>query len=102
MSEEFAPHRGRWTSAGATPRRRDRPGTAASSLLTLIAAGVLIGAACAAFTAWTVYETQEDQRVLYCTSLCLNDGQGDPQDYDEMTDGQQRIVDQLDCDVPGH
>ena len=63
---------------------------------------MFIGAACSAFAAWTAYGQAQDQRVLYCTSLFLNNGQGDHQDYDEMTDGQQRIVDQLDCDVPGH
>jgi len=85
-------------SAGATRLRRvhrDRV------LLTLIAVGVLVGAACAAFTAWTVYQTQQDQRVLYCTSFILSDGQGDTPSYDDMEDEQKRIVDQLDCDVPG-
>jgi len=101
VSEEFRPIEVVDVGRGdPTPPRPPRDHSVV--LLTLIAAGVLIGAACAAFTAWTVYETQEDQRVLYCTSLFLNNGQGDHQDYDEMTDGQQRIVDQLDCDVPGH
>jgi hypothetical protein len=87
-------------SGGSDP---DRPVPAPKNhqtrLLQLIAVGVFLVAAAAGFTAWTVYQEQQDSRVLNCAFLGVrDDGQIE---YDDMEKYEQKIVDRLDCDVPG-
>jgi hypothetical protein len=88
-------------SGGSDPGRpipapKDRPGY----LLQLIAVGVFLVAAGTAYTGWTVHQTREDNRVLNCSFLNLGQD-GKELAYNELPDYQQRIADQLDCDVPG-
>ncbi|HCB06389.1 MAG TPA: hypothetical protein PLZ93_06685 [Nocardioides sp.] len=100
MSEEFRPIEVVDVGWGdPTPVRppRERQGV----LLTLITLGVLVCAACGVFTAWTVYESRQDEQTLYCARFLRIDDQGDAVNYDDMADEEQRIMDQLDCDVPG-
>ena len=51
------------------PARPPRSGNRTDVLLTLIVVGVFVGAACSAFTAWTVYGQAQDQRELNCVYL---------------------------------
>ena len=69
-------------------------------LLQLIALGVFLVAAGTGYTGWTLYQQRLDNQVLNCAYVTLGNDE-DQQSYDDMSKMQQRIVTQLDCDVPG-
>lgn len=87
-------------SGGSDP---DRPIPTARAhqhrLLQLIAAGVFLVAATTGFTGWTVYRQTQDSRVVNCAFFTT--GGDEQRGYDDMDKAQQKIVDQLDCDIPG-
>jgi hypothetical protein len=82
------------------PARPPRSGNRTDVLLTLMVVGVFVGAACSAFTAWTVYEQTQDQRDLNCAYLTLGGGEGD-RAYDDLEDYEKGIADAMDCDIEG-
>jgi hypothetical protein len=87
-------------SGGSDPDRplpapRDRQ----HLLLQVIALGVFLVAAATGYTGWTVYQQSQDTRALNCAYLTA--GGEEQRDYDDMEKYEQKIVDQLDCDVPG-
>jgi hypothetical protein len=89
-------------SGGSDPERPIRaPQDHQQGLLRLIAVGVFLVAAGTAFTGWTVYQQAEDNRTLNCAYLTVAGSDDDSQNYDDMPTYQQKIVDRLDCDVPG-
>jgi len=88
-------------SGGSDPDRPlPAPRARRSFLLELIALGVFLAAAAAAWTGWEVYQTRVDNRALNCAFISLGDD-GTPADYDDLPQYQQDIADRLDCDVPG-
>ncbi len=80
---------------GRPPRIRSRTDV----LLSLAVVGVFLGAACSAFTAWTVYGQAQDNRELNCAYLTLG-GDGE-RDYDDLEDYEQGVADAMDCDLEG-
>jgi hypothetical protein len=87
-------------SGGSDPDRPiPAPKNRQNRLLQLIAVGVFLVAAATAYTGWNVYQQTQDARVLNCAYLTGPEGQRS--NYDDMGKAQQKIVDQLDCDVPG-
>ena len=85
------------TTSGTTGRPRR---SATDVLLLLLVVGVFIGAACSAFTAWTVREQAADEREINCAYMTVGGG-GESREYDDLSDIEQRITDALDCDVEG-
>ena len=80
------------------PRTRNRT----DLLLTLLVVGVFLGAAASAYAAWTVRETQQDNRLLNCMYVGVDFTSSDSDsDYDDLPESQQRLIDRFDCDVPG-
>jgi hypothetical protein len=88
-------------SGGSDPDRPlPAPRARRSYLLELIALGVFLVAATTAYTGWTLHQTREDNRVLNCSFLSFGGDSGEVK-YDDLEKYQQRIADQLDCEVPG-
>lgn len=79
------------------PRQRDP----IRLLLQVIAAGVFLVVAGVGYVAWTVHQTQVDNRQLNCLFVGNFSSDGSTQDYNDLPKSQQRVVDRLDCDVPG-
>ena len=101
MSEEFREIEVVEVGSGPPkPARPPRGGNRTDVLLTLMVVGVFVGAACSAFTAWTVYGEAQDQRELNCVYLTAGDGQ-EGRTYDDLADFEKRIADAMDCDVKG-
>jgi ABC-type enterobactin transport system permease subunit len=75
---------------------RDRTGV----LLTLVVVGVFLGAACSAFTAWTVHQQAQDTRELNCAFLLAGD-QDATREYKDLAPYEKKVVDALDCDIKG-
>ncbi len=86
-------------SGPSKPARPPRGGNRTDVLLTLMVVGVFVGAACSAFTAWTVYEEAQDQRELNC--VYLTSGGDGAREYDDLEDYEQGIADVMDCDIEG-
>jgi hypothetical protein len=86
-------------SGGADP---DRPVPAPNQtrLLQLIAVGVFLVAAGTGYTSWAVYQQAQDTRAVNCAYLTTGSGD-DQRRYDNMASYEKKIVDALDCDVPG-
>ena len=81
------------------PGRPPRSGNRTDVLLTLLVVGVFVGAACSAFTAWTVYGQAQDQRELNCAYL--TSGGAEERTYDDLEDVEKSIADTMDCDIEG-
>ena len=81
------------------PGRPPRSGNRTDVLLTLLVGGGFGGAACSAFTAWTVYGQAEDQRELNCAYL--TSGGAEERTYDDLEDVEKSIADTMDCDIEG-
>jgi len=87
-------------SGGSDPDRpipapRARP----NLLLQVIAVGVFLVAAATAYTGWNVYRQTQDARILNCAYF--TSAGPEQRGYDDMGKAEKKIVDQLDCDVPG-
>jgi hypothetical protein len=80
------------------PARPPRGGNRTDVLLTLMVVGVFLGAACSAFTAWTVYNQAQDEREVNCVYLTAG---GEDRDYDDLEDFEKGIADVMDCDIKG-
>jgi hypothetical protein len=90
-------------SGGSDPDRQlpaPRSSTSQNRLLELIAVGVFLVAAGTAYTGWEVHRQTEDSRVLNCAYLTVGNGD-EPTHYDDLAKYEKKLVDQLDCDVPG-
>jgi hypothetical protein len=85
---------------GRGPSRPSRPPRNRTDvLLTLLVVGVFVGAACSAFTAWTVHEQAEDNRELNCVYITSGgDGSGS-RTSDDLSTVERKIADVLDCDI---
>ena len=90
-------------SGGSDPDRPlPAPRTADSQhrLLQLIAVGVFLVAAGMGYTGWEVHRQAQDSRDLNCAYLTIGNGD-QPTAYKDLAKYEQKLVDQLDCDVPG-
>jgi hypothetical protein len=81
------------------PARPARSGNRTDVLLTLLVVGVFVGAACSAFTAWTVYGQAQDQRELNC--VYLTHGGAEERTYDDLSDLEKGVADVVHCDIEG-
>ncbi len=101
MSDEYRPIE--VVEVGSGPPRPARPprgGNRTDVLLTLLVVAVFVGAACSAFTAWSVYGQRQDQRELNCVYLTSSGGD-EEREYDDLEDFEKGIADAMDCDVKG-
>ena len=81
------------------PGRPPRSGNRTDVLLTLLVVGVFVGAACSAFTAWTVYAQAEAQRQVSCAYL--TSGGVEERTYEKLSDVEKSVADAMDCDFEG-
>ena len=77
------------------PRDRNRT----DLLLTLLVVGVFLGAAASAYAAWTVHQSQQDERMLNCMYL-VSFPAGDEFSDEDVTDRQEKVIDRFGCEVP--
>ena len=104
MSEEYREIE--VVQVGAGPPRMPKPGRPPRAggrtdlLLTLLVVGVFLGAAGSAYAAWTVRETQQDERMLNCMYLVSFGGPDEAATDGSPGQRQQELMKRFGCDAP--
>lgn len=70
-------------------------------LLLTITIATVTAAVLAGIIAWNTYQQRETNRRITCINYSYNLESGKPIRYEELEPYQQKVVDVLDCDLPG-